>query len=375
MSVDDRMLAVIQALYDAALDETLWVRALQNLTEFTGSQAATFWTLDSFEQPRLPVLTIYNFDLEFMHAYLNGMVPQDPTVQYLVRHPNEPIVHDGVVITEREKDRHPYYDWHGRHSETRYRIVGQTQVSPEVQAGVALHRVGKAGRYEAGDVERFAYVHGHLQRALAIAFRLGSVTALQQSSSEVLDRDPAAILFLDEGRRIVYANRGAEALRSGSDGISLSSAGIVLARKQDQDQLQRLIAGVLSVVRSPGTSGGVMRAARPSGKRPYAILVAPFPQQYPALTAVRPAVCIVISDPEAKRLLPEQRLQAAFGLTAAEAKLASLLAAGENLRSAAKTLGITYGTARARLSEIFVKTDTRRQAELVRLLLATSAMA
>lgn len=41
------------------------------------------------------------------------------------------------------------------------------------------------------------------------------------------------------------------------------------------------------------------------------------------------------------------------------------------LRSAATKLGITYGTARARLAEIFQKTETRRQAELVRLLLST----
>lgn len=42
MPVDDRMLEVIQALYDAALDETLWPSALQRLTEFTASQSATF---------------------------------------------------------------------------------------------------------------------------------------------------------------------------------------------------------------------------------------------------------------------------------------------------------------------------------------------
>ena len=50
------------------------------------------------------------------------------------------------------------------------------------------------------------------------------------------------------------------------------------------------------------------------------------------------------------------------------------LAAGEGLRSAAQSLGITYGTARARLAEIFQKTETRRQGELVNLLLTTLAL-
>jgi DNA-binding CsgD family transcriptional regulator len=67
-------------------------------------------------------------------------------------------------------------------------------------------------------------------------------------------------------------------------------------------------------------------------------------------------------------------LQAAFGLTEAEARLAALLASGEELRFAAEKLGITYGTARTRLAEIFQKTETRRQAELMKILLTTLAM-
>jgi DNA-binding CsgD family transcriptional regulator len=374
MSIDERVHAVIRALYDAAMDETLWPRALKELTDLTGSQAATFWTLDSSEQPRLPTLTVLNFDPKFMDAYQDGMVPLDPTVQYLVRHPNEPIVHDGLVITEREKDRHAYYDWHGRHSDTRFRMVGQVRPVPGVQAGVALHRTRTVGRFESDDIERFSDLYGHLEKALAIGFRLGSLGALQQCTTELLDRNPAAVVLLDEHKRVVYANRSAEALRSSGDGIRLSSNGIVALRKQDHDRLQGLITRVLSAVTSPGACpGGLMRVLRPSGKRPYAILVAPVSRRYPVLSVLRPAVCIMITDPDGQRPLPSQRVQAAFGLTEAEARLASLLASGAELRSAASELKITYGTARARLAEIFQKTETRRQGELIKLLLTTLA--
>jgi DNA-binding CsgD family transcriptional regulator len=87
----------------------------------------------------------------------------------------------------------------------------------------------------------------------------------------------------------------------------------------------------------------------------------------------RPVVCIVIADPDEARGVPVGRLQEAFDLTEAESRLAARLAAGEGLRSAAQSLGITYGTARARLAEIFQKTETRRQGELVNLLLTTLA--
>jgi DNA-binding CsgD family transcriptional regulator len=82
----------------------------------------------------------------------------------------------------------------------------------------------------------------------------------------------------------------------------------------------------------------------------------------------------MISDPDNQRPLPSDRLQATFGLTEAEARLAALLAAGTELRAAATQLGITYGTARTRLAAIFQKTETRRQGELIKLLLITLAM-
>jgi DNA-binding CsgD family transcriptional regulator len=62
---------------------------------------------------------------------------------------------------------------------------------------------------------------------------------------------------------------------------------------------------------------------------------------------------------------PIDLLRCRFGLTPAEARLALQLVAGEALRSAAAKLGISYETARTELKNIFNKTGTCRQAELV----------
>jgi DNA-binding CsgD family transcriptional regulator len=373
MAVDARVLGVIEALYDAAADETLWPKALQELSDLTESQAATFWVLDGSDQPRLPTFNYINLDPAFVQDYLNNVAHLDPTVQYLVKHPQQPIVHDGLVINERAKDRHPYYDWHGRYSDLRFRLVGQVCPAPAVQAGVALHRARNAGQYESPDLEVFSALYRHLERALAIGFRLGSLGTLQRCTTELLDRNPVAVLLLDARKHVIYANRAAEALCSAGDGIRLSANGIVVQSNHDNDKMQDLIAEALSPESSPGY-GGSMRMARPSGKRAYAVLVSPLSRRYAALSTLRPAVCIVIADPDAKHPLSSRCLQATFGLTEGEARMAALLAAGENLRATATKLGITYGTARARLAEIFQKTETRRQGELIKVLLATVAL-
>lgn len=57
-----------------------------------------------------------------------------------------------------------------------------------------------------------------------------------------------------------------------------------------------------------------------------------------------------------------------FGLTAAEAGLASHVSSGRKLESIAHELGISYETARNHLKAIFAKTQTHRQSELAAVL-------
>jgi DNA-binding CsgD family transcriptional regulator len=63
-------------------------------------------------------------------------------------------------------------------------------------------------------------------------------------------------------------------------------------------------------------------------------------------------------------------LQRAFGLTAAEARVAALVASGLSGPQAAKVLGVTPATVKTHLSHAFEKTGTRSQVGLARLLSA-----
>lgn len=102
-------------------------------------------------------------------------------------------------------------------------------------------------------------------------------------------------------------------------------------------------------------------------KRP----VLAYPVRLGAVSADALAACqalLVLVDPDERPRPPEAALRAGFGLTAAEAKLAMQLAAGEPLESAAERLGIAKETARVQLKAVFAKLDLHRQAELVALL-------
>lgn len=64
-------------------------------------------------------------------------------------------------------------------------------------------------------------------------------------------------------------------------------------------------------------------------------------------------------------------LREVHDLTQAEAKLTDALVSGKSLKAAADALFISINTARDHLKWIFMKTNVKRQADLVRLILAT----
>src|SRR5690242_15751595 len=131
MSVDTKMLAALDLIYAAALDENRWLDAIRSVLEITDCQAGSFCVLDGSDQPKLPFFRYLNIEKRavdqdrFMQEYLQeGMAERDPTVQYIVAHPTQQLVLDSAFLTESDKDKHSYYNWHQGFSDTRHRMAG-----------------------------------------------------------------------------------------------------------------------------------------------------------------------------------------------------------------------------------------------------------
>jgi DNA-binding CsgD family transcriptional regulator len=74
--------------------------------------------------------------------------------------------------------------------------------------------------------------------------------------------------------------------------------------------------------------------------------------------------------PSDDRLPTASSLRQAFNLTNSEADVVLGLAKGRRARDIAAMRGVTIGTLRAQLTSIFLKTNTRRQSELLLLILS-----
>jgi DNA-binding CsgD family transcriptional regulator len=89
-----------------------------------------------------------------------------------------------------------------------------------------------------------------------------------------------------------------------------------------------------------------------------------------------PARAIVMVLNASRAILPtEAQVKSAFGLSSGESRLVICLAGGETLQRAAAACGISYETARKRIKVVFEKTDTRRQSELIALVIRIGMLA
>src|SRR5262249_11375295 len=115
-------------------------------------------------------------------------------------------------------------------------------------------------------------------------------------------------------------------------------------------------------------AGGAVALERPSLKRPFQVLISPLHAgtSFAGTVRDRPAILVLIVDPERAPGTPETQLRRLYDLTHAEARVAREVATGEGLIAVARSLGILPSTARTHLHRVFQKTQTERQAELVK---------
>jgi len=214
----------------------------------------------------------------------------------------------------------------------------------------------------------------HLRSAVQMRRQLALLEVERNAALEVLDRLPTAVLLCDESGTPVIVNGAAREILASSDGLLLRGGKLAARRQSETDALERLIGGAAKAARGAGgSSGGTLPVSRASGLRPFSVLVTPMraPSSVPGHRRI--AAALFISDPESVILANEERLLQLYGLTRAESRLAAKITEGRSLEEAAAALNITTQTARGYIKRILCKTGTKRQVELVRLLLLSPA--
>lgn len=180
-----------------------------------------------------------------------------------------------------------------------------------------------------------------------------------------LNRLALGVIVANVDGRVLLANRAGGALLAAQDGLMLASGEMLRAASfDDSADLLRLIRMICDDEGNPDTAG--LAIQRPSLKRPLIALVMPLHLKGWSREAV-----IFVADTEDQPLPTPEAIGKLFGLSRAESRIAHALAQGARIEEAAERCGVTVSTARSYLKQAFEKTNTGRQADLIKLILTS----
>lgn len=231
-----------------------------------------------------------------------------------------------------------------------------------------LCRPRRAGEFGAEETSVLNWLVPHLHRAQRLQLRLLELERVSGVRMDALDALPAPCLAARIDGRLLWANAAAEELLRRADGLVVR-AGRLGASVPWQS------AAVLEAVRT--CAGYGVRTLDLLRRPPARPLRATFLPSFAGTNKVAgPAATVVLlEDPDAAPGPPRGPVHLLLHCTPSEGRVAALLADGLGLPQIAERLGITVGTVRNHLKQLYSKTGTHRQAELVGLVLRGSGPA
>lgn len=352
--------AIHAAITQAALDSSCWTPAMDKIAAAAGAVGAALIPIKTSDRPL--GLTVTADVAELMDRYIKeGWYEHDERSRGIPKLLCTGIMVDQDHTSPEEMRRSPFYnDLLGRCG---FRwFAGVALDAGEDNWCLAIQRSPKQGPFSPAEQRRLVALRAPLTSAATVARELGFVRAL--AISDAFDMMETAALLINQNGRVVRTNKVADSKLG--DHLRIVDGHLITDDRNAASALKRLIERAMVNAGAGATIMPPVAIARP-GRRPMAVYAVPMSGGVvrDVLAVVR--AIVVIRDLQECSMPPEAHLRNLFGLTSAEAKLATRVASGEHLDHVADEIGIAYQTARNQMQAIFAKTDTHRQAEIVAL--------
>lgn len=366
---EDRQLHVlIDRVYDASVGNKAWCGLADKIALNFGSTSAVLKVQDTQGRAHLVDMTP-NLVIDPKHQdWADHWQRNDLWVEKSLAQGMSNIVTSRELIPDAEFEQTNFYgDWI-RHLEIYHMIGAVFPVGDDLVGVIGIHRPNRSRAYQALDRSRLTQFLPHLQRAFCLHQKLARSQSGAAAVIKALERAHSAIVIVDAHMSILFASRLAEQMIAQAREFAVTHGKLAIRQPGVSARLAQLITGCVQTASGIANSSGGAIAIQRGERLPLTLSVAPL---HPAAME-QPAALIFIRDPEALTTCAET-LRQLFGLTHTEAVVAEALAEGRGLTEIAESLSIGMGTVRSHLKKILSKTNTRKQAELVALLLRSAA--
>jgi DNA-binding CsgD family transcriptional regulator len=366
----DNVDQTIASIYGAAAGECAWGDPLTRIVRDLGALGS-----------QMLGINLTNGAIAFSHAsdwvegeleleYVRKYHTTDPRIPLLINRPVGDWLYDQDAFPKTTFEIEPYWrDYlsaiEGKHSAT-IRLYADEK---EAVLFAAVMRRESPGFGE--EPRRYlARLSPHFSKALAIHRRTRGLAKGNAAGAQLIGRIRKPVLVMDPSRTIALANSLGRKLLDERTVLADRDGHLAAFDPRDESALTESVIELMHTL--GGGEPGARRIVRLHGgdERRFAVSLIVFdpPTSMHAFGSLPQIMLTLHGAPTMPE--PDQYLwQAAFDLTPAEARVGAQIFGGASVRAAAKALGVSFNTANSQLDVVFAKTGTRRQADLVKVLL------
>ncbi|MEM7747611.1 MAG: helix-turn-helix transcriptional regulator [Pseudomonadota bacterium] len=270
-------------------------------------------------------------------------------------------------IDDRAVSKSEYFADYSLPAGRRYLLGVNPYKERSITSAFAVMRAPHQAPFDTNDAKLLSHITPHLRHVARLDQHMRSIEGKKKFLCSLLDQLSQIVIVTNEFSRIKQANQSADRLFQ-SDGALRSRDGLLLANTDaNTARLQRLIkeASRPATGKIIQRGGTIIIDTLDDGR--WVVDVAPLAPNSSVMDVSQvPSVLIL-----ARRLGVSASLDATlhkeFGLTPSEARLARLIIAGQRIEEIADHLGVQKSTLRSQLKSVFMKTQTKRQGELMQL--------
>lgn len=377
MRIEQAHANLVADIYDSVADPTVWMSFLQRLVQAMDARSARLLVLDR-EAKQVMHRVAINHDDHYLQQYADHYVNTCPWRPELAsKMPGRMYSsYTDFSCSQKEFLKSPFFNEWARPQNIHHGMLGTVYMDANSRVQLMLQREDKPGHFTEQDKALVSRFLPHIQRAceLRSTFEQGiaRTDAIVRSAEQV--RQP--FIVLNEFGMACYVSPSAESLLARTRSVRLLNHRLQIGTPE---QSSRFDAQVRESVRAAAGAwhyaGGTQRLTCPElGELHVSIVPMPVNLSTALFLPIRGFATVFLHAADAGLQISHERLMQLFGMTAAEADLAKRLAQGASLQEAGQARGITESTARTLLKRVFEKLAINRQAELVRIVLLSSAV-
>ncbi|HLG98722.1 MAG TPA: helix-turn-helix transcriptional regulator [Bryobacteraceae bacterium] len=359
---------LIRLIYEAAGDPSQWVAFLEKWNIAIRS-SYTAIAVHDLGTGKATVAENFGLDPAYERPYVEYYSTISPWASALARigTPGR-VIESSEVMSDHEMMSTEFYNDWLRPQPILHSCGSVLTREGSVTSYLSALRSPSVGPYDQCEVELLEILIPHLQCAVRLHQRIAGLEIGLRLVTDTLDRLPGGVIIASPQGRALVMNRAAESILARKNGLHNGPSGLYAWKSSESNALLGAIL-TASRARDGAAQGPVPILISRDGAVPLRILAAPLPPQS-AGTGQQPAVVLFITDPEDSVEPDTMLLRRAFGLTLAESRIAAGLMQGKSVEDLAAESGLSLNTVRAHLKKVFAKTNTRRQGQLVRVLLS-----